>query len=96
MFVVTALGHTYAVAGKRSEARKILEELKEGSKRENVSPYYIAGMHAGLGEKEQALEWLEKAYEEREVAGAKVDPWFDPLRSDPRFHSLLRRMNFPE
>ena len=96
VFAVAALGHTYAVAGKRSEARKILEELKEGSKRENVSPYYIAGMHAGLGEKEQAFEWLEKAYEEREIGLVKVDPRLDPLRSDPRFQDFLRRMNFPE
>ena len=92
---IATLGHIYAVAGKRSEARKILKELKVRSKREYVTTYYIAGMYAGLGEKEQAFEWLEKGYEEREVALAKVDPWFDPLRSDPRFQSLLCRMNLP-
>ncbi len=92
---IATLGHTYTVAGKRSEEMKILKELKERSKREYVTTYYIAGMYAGLGQKEQAFEWLEKAYEEREVALAKVDPWFDPLRSDPRFQSLLHRMNLP-
>jgi len=53
--------------------------------------------HAGLGEKDQAFEWLEKAYDEHDqgLSFLKVDPTLEPLRSDPRFQDLLRRMNFP-
>ncbi len=58
------------------------------------------GIYVGLGEKDKAFEWLEKAYEDRSIgssfAGIKVDPVFDPLRSDPRFADLLRRMNRQE
>ena len=92
-----ALGRAYAVAGKRDEALKMLNELKERAKRSYVSPVGIAIIYVGLGEKEQAFSWLEKAYEDRStwLIFLKVEPRFDPLRSDPRFQSLLRRMNFP-
>jgi hypothetical protein len=55
-------------------------------------------IHAALGENDEAMVWLEKAYQEREVqlVRAKVDPRFDPLRKDPDFQALLRRMNFPD
>ena len=55
----------------------------------------MARIYAGLGEKDKAFEWLEKGYEDRSISSAdiKVDPTFDPLRSDPRFQDLLRRMN---
>jgi hypothetical protein len=57
----------------------------------------VARVYAGLGDKEKAFVWLEKAYAERasQLSWVKVDPTFDPLRSDPRFQDLLRRMNFP-
>lgn len=90
------VGHTYAVAGKRGEALKILNELLELSKRKDefIDPSYIAYVYIGLGEKDQAFEWLNKAVERRsgELFGLKVDPVFDPLRSDPRFQELLRRV----
>ena len=92
------LAHAYAVAGKRAEARKGLNELNELSKRRYVEADLIALIHIGLGDHDQALKWLERAYEERAVKLVllKVDPRLDPLRSVPRFQDLLRRMNFPE
>jgi tetratricopeptide (TPR) repeat protein len=94
---VAAVGHAYATEGRKSEALKVLDQLKELSKRRYVSAYWIAQIYAALGEKEQAFEWLRKAYEERSVwmVYLKVDPGLDPLRSDPRFQELVRRMNFP-
>jgi tetratricopeptide (TPR) repeat protein len=94
---VAAIGHAYATEGRKSEALKVLDQLKELSKRRYVSAYWIAQIYAALGEKEQAFEWLRKAYEERSVwmVYLKVDPGLDPLRSDPRFQELVRRMNFP-
>ena len=92
------LGHTYARAGRASDARKVLEELKERSKQRYVSWRDIAVIYAGLGDKDQAFACLEKAYELRDsgLVFLKVDPLFDPLRSDPRFQSLLRRIGLPE
>lgn len=73
----------------------MLDELNELSKQRYVSPISRTAIHIGLGEKERAFEWLEKAYVERVwVLGMlKVEPMFDPLRSDPRYADLLRRMN---
>jgi tetratricopeptide (TPR) repeat protein len=93
----SGLGHAYARAGKHTEARKLLYELKEHSKQRYVSWYDFAAIYAGLGEKDQAFALLEKAYEQRDpkVTWAKVDPSLDPLRSDPRFQDLLRRIGLP-
>ena len=89
------LGSAYAVSGQRAEALKLLEELKEMSANRYVSPLDFAFIYTGLGDKEQALAYLEKAYQERStwLMWINVDPHFDPLRSDPRFTDLLRRMN---
>lgn len=91
---IAALGHAYAVAGKKGEARKILEELKGQSKQRYVPSYAVATVYTGLGEKEQALEWLGKASEERFgwLVFLNVEPIFDNLRPDPRFEELLRRV----
>jgi serine/threonine protein kinase/tetratricopeptide (TPR) repeat protein len=85
---------TYAFAGRKSEAHK---ELKEYLNAPYVDPWMVAGIYAGLGEKDKAIEWLERAYKDRSpnICLLKVDQWFDSLRSDPRFQDLLRRMNFP-
>jgi len=93
--MVAALGHVLALSGKRDEAQKLLAELIETSKDEYVSPYDFALLCTGLSEKEQALEWLEKSYEEHspKLGMLKIEPLFDPLRDDPRFQDLLRRMN---
>jgi hypothetical protein len=73
---------------------KALEELKELSKRSHVSPYDFAVVNAGLDEKDKALEWLQKALEDRSayLVYLNVEPIWDGLRSDPRFTDLLRRM----
>jgi hypothetical protein len=66
--------------------------LESFSTRERVSPVYIARIYCGLGDKDQALVWLRKAYDERSdgVLNAGVDPVYDPLRADPRFSEMLR------
>ncbi len=88
----------YAMAGKRAEALKILDEFKEPSKRKFLKPFDRASIYAALGEKEQAFIWLEKTYEERSEALPFIhcDSEFDKLRGDPRFQDLLRRMNLPQ
>jgi tetratricopeptide (TPR) repeat protein len=92
------LGHVYAVSGKSGEALKVLNELQEESKHHYVSPYDIAVIYTGLGEKEQALEWLEKVYEDRSyfLMWLSNDPRLDSLRSEPRFADLLRRVGLPQ
>ncbi len=97
---VTALGHAYAMLGQRGEAQKRIDELKEKelSKRRYVPLHQIALIYTGLREKDQAFEWLEKAYEARDdgsVYSIKINPLWDSLRSDSRFADLLRRFRFP-
>jgi DNA-binding winged helix-turn-helix (wHTH) protein/TolB-like protein/Flp pilus assembly protein TadD len=94
---IAALGYAYAVAGKRAEARKVIDDLAELSKRKYVSPSFIAGIYANLGERDQAFAWLEKAYQERHpsMTFIGVDAVFDPVRSDPRFADLVRRVGLP-
>jgi tetratricopeptide (TPR) repeat protein len=91
------LAYSYARAGKTSEARKILHELNQLSAPDSVSPFDLAGVHIGLGEKDEAFAWLEKRYQERFwfLGYLKVEPLFDPLRSDPRFTDLVRRVGLP-
>jgi TolB-like protein/DNA-binding winged helix-turn-helix (wHTH) protein/Tfp pilus assembly protein PilF len=93
---LAALARTYAVSGRTSEAKKLLDLLMEQSKKQYVSPFYVAIVYAGLGENDQALDWLEKAYKDRSnaIVFAKVDPQLDTLRSSPRFQSLLHRLAF--
>jgi len=91
---LASLAHAYATFGRRQDAEKILAELQQRAKREYVSPYTIALVWLGLGNKQQALAWLEKAYADRSFHLVTINswPWFDPLRSDPRFQSLVRRI----
>jgi TolB-like protein/Tfp pilus assembly protein PilF len=92
------LGYAYAVSGKRDAALKVLDDLTALSQWKDVS-YYKAWIYTGLGQKEQALEWLEKAYDERSdlLVYLKVDPIFDSrLRSEPRFGKLLQRMGLAD
>lgn len=87
------LTHALAAAGKQGEARRMLNELLAGSKKEPISAYEVALIHALLGDRDQAFEWLNKAYDERAIGitFVRVDPDLDPLRSDPRFAALLER-----
>jgi serine/threonine protein kinase/Tfp pilus assembly protein PilF len=90
------LGYAYAVAGRRAEAQQVLDKLNELSKQKYVPAMSMARIYVGLGEKDKAFEWLEKAYLDGSIGGGTgiaVDPIFDPLRSDPRFMDILRRMN---
>ena len=91
---VTALGHSYAICGRKDEAQKLLDELKARAKRHYVSPYNLAVIYTGLAEKDQPFEWLEKAYLDRDpgLVRLKVDPRLDNLRQDPRFRELLKKM----
>ncbi len=91
------LGHAQALAGQAKEARAGLKELKKLSAQHYVPPVRVGLIHAALEEKQQAFEWLEKAYRERShwLLFLNVDPIFDPLRSDPRFRDLLRRVGLP-
>ena len=95
---IATLGYAYGVSGKRGEAQKVLDQLKQRSEQSYVSPYFIALVYTGLGDKDQAFEWLEKAYNERHpyLAFFKVEPVFDTLRSDPRFADLLRRIGLSQ
>jgi len=95
---LAALGHAYAVSGRKSEAVRILKDLTGKSKRTYVSSYHVAAIPTALGDKDQAFEWLEKAYQERSLwlVYLKVDPVLDPLRSDPRFADLLRRIGLAQ
>ncbi len=89
-----SLGYTYAVMGKKADAKRILAELYERSRQRYVTPLDKAIICIGLGEKDQGFEWLEKSYAERVPAllFLKVDQRFSNVRSDPRFRDLLRRL----
>ena len=91
------LGYAHARLGERSQALRVLEELRAASTQRYVPAVSFAVVYVGLGEKEQAFTWLEKAYEERTnfLAYLKVQATWDPLRSDPRFADLLRRVGLP-
>ncbi|MGD1146850.1 MAG: hypothetical protein ABR961_02725 [Thermoanaerobaculaceae bacterium] len=91
---MTALGYAYGLAGKKGEARALLDDLLALAKHRYVSSYYVAGVFIGLGDRDGAFEWLGRACDERaSLLGAlKVDPGFDSLRSDPRFAALLSRV----
>ena len=92
--ILGSLGHTYAVAGKRAEAESVLTELLEKSKKQYVSPFYIAIVYAGLHEDEKAIDWLEKGYADRSnaIIFLKIDPDLDGLRGNPRFQALVHRL----
>jgi serine/threonine-protein kinase len=93
------LGHAYAVSGKRAEAQKIIDHMKELSAHSYVAPYNFAAIYAGLGDKDQAFAWLDRAYADRSGFLAfyfKTDAHMDSLRSDPRFSELMRRVGLPE
>ena len=91
------LGHALGVSGDRAEAQKVLEEMKDLSARRYVPPESIAVVYVGLGDRDRAFQSFEKAYRER-----SMDSWvypdlrLDPIRSDPRFKDLMRRMGLPE
>ena len=91
------LGEAYAMGGRRSEATKVLEEIRGASRGRFVPAISTAPILIALGERDQAIVQLQRAFEEHDQIMPYLKVWcmFDPLRSDPRFQDLVRRMNFP-
>ncbi|MFY9725753.1 MAG: winged helix-turn-helix domain-containing protein [Bryobacteraceae bacterium] len=91
------LGHAYAVAGQHDKAQAILEQLLARSQRGFLSPEILANIYCGLGDRERAMDWLEKAYAARApgLVYVGVDAVYDPLRSEARFQALLHKMQLP-
>jgi len=96
-YALSALGYAYAVTGGGVKAQNVLDQLNASSEQKYVPAMTRVEVYVGLGDKEKAFEWLEKAYEDRSIgstfATIKMEPIYDPLRSDPRFTNFLRRMN---
>jgi TolB-like protein/DNA-binding winged helix-turn-helix (wHTH) protein/Tfp pilus assembly protein PilF len=91
------LAYVYGRSGQQAKARAALGKLEEWNRSRETVPLSIAVAHIGMGDKEKAIAWLQKAYAEHSISTAlKVDPIYDPLRSDPRFQDLLRRLAFPQ
>jgi serine/threonine-protein kinase len=95
--ILAEIGHAQALAGRRDEARELLQELAQGPNPGYVPAGRIAYIPVGLGDKDGAFAWLEKAYDERSdtLVFLKVEPRYDSLRADPRFADLLRRVGLP-
>ena len=91
---IAALGHALPKAGGVKDARELLRKLEEAAKESYVPPYGIAVLHAGLGEKAQTLEWLERAFQDRSLKPVwlKFDPRLDSLRQDVKLTDLIRRV----
>jgi len=93
------LGHAYAISGNKVEAYKVLDHLQAISRQRYVAPYNVAIIYAGLGEKDEAFQWLNRAYDDRSYilpVYLNTDNRLDSLRSDPRFQELRRRIVLPE
>lgn len=93
---LAVLGYAYALAGDKVAGLQVLDQLHDRARRYDISSLHMAYVHVGLGDVDRAFEWLEKSYQERAglLVFLKVEPIFDPLRSDPRFAELLRRLQF--
>jgi tetratricopeptide (TPR) repeat protein len=92
-----ALAHTFGAAGRTKEAFQMLHDLTELATKRYVAPYFFAGIHAGLGEHDRAMDYLEKSYEEHchWLIYLHIDPIMDGLRDYPRFQHLLQRVGLP-
>lgn len=89
----------YTRSGRKEEAKKIQAQIQEFSKTHYVSPDWLANIHLGLGENDEAMQLLERAYDERDygsLSGINVEPMYDALRSDPRFIALLKKIGLDE
>jgi serine/threonine-protein kinase len=96
--VLGVLVRAYARAGRSTEALRVLDELTRRREAGYIPAAAFVNAYLGLGDYERALEWLDRAFDERSnfVLNLKVHPFFDPLRNDPRYAALQRRMNFPK
>jgi tetratricopeptide (TPR) repeat protein len=97
LLMIGSLGHAYGSAGLKAEAEAVLDEMRELQKERYVAALDFANVYAGLKDRERALEWLERAYEERSawLVWINCDPRLDWLRDDPRFRAVLRKMGMP-
>jgi len=93
---VADLARAYVASGQKNEAMKLLSDLKKKSNPSFTNAPHIAMIYASMGDNDQAMHWLEKAYEERFNPSILLRSGFDPLRSDPRFEELRRRIGLPE
>ncbi len=94
-----SLAHAFAAIGKKSDAEAIVRDLEHRSKDSYVSPYVLATIYAGLGEKDKAFQFLENACDEKSLDiswNLKADMRIDSLRPDPRFQDLVRRVGLPQ
>ena len=91
------LAYALARAGQRDEALKLIDELKRQAAQEFISSFHFAVPYIGLGDKDEALFWLGKGVDEGSISAAQLEihPWFDDVRSDPRFTELLKRAKPP-
>jgi tetratricopeptide (TPR) repeat protein len=89
-----ALGLAYAVSGRKDQTQKMTETFKASAKKRYIPPTYFGMLYAGLGDKDKALEWLERAFQERAdgLTWLNVEPMLDDMRSDPRFQNLVERI----
>ena len=96
--VAGGLGWVYAVSGRRADALKIAQEFRDLSSHAYVDFYCLAGIYAGLGDKDEAFRLLEKGYEQHSATMPylAVDPFWYGMRSDPRYADLLRRIGLPQ
>jgi hypothetical protein len=94
--VVANLARAYVASGKRTEAVKLRDELKNKSTSEFSHASEIAAICAALGNTDEAMKWLEKGFEERFNPGVLLRPGFDSLRAEPRFRDLVRRVGLPQ
>jgi serine/threonine protein kinase/tetratricopeptide (TPR) repeat protein len=95
---LATIGYVYGRMGRAADAHKVIADLQEQLKKGYVAPTNFATVYIGLGDKDQALVWLEKGYQQRDfwITFLKGEPIFDSLRSDPRFQDLVRQVNFPQ
>jgi len=95
---LAGLGYVYAMAGRRAEALKTLDDLKRLAEKQYVPPYHFGWVYTGLGDKDKAIAFLQKTYDEhtQHVIDFKQVPMFDPLRTDVRFQELVQKVGLPD
>jgi TolB-like protein/Tfp pilus assembly protein PilF len=97
-YALSALSRALAASGNKSDALKLIREIEQNPLRGESDKYFISTMYAGLGDKDQAFAWLEKSFQERNtfLTNLRIDASMEPLRDDPRYKDIIRRMGLPE